>query len=71
MDEDSIKEAWSRNGIVCKLVDFSESRSSVQLADAIYDRMTYNVDNSTIIFMVVDHISLHEDLRKVTSGHSL
>ena len=57
MDEDGIKDAWSRNGIVCKLVDFGESRSPVQQTNTICHTMTNNVDRGTIVFMAPEHIS--------------
>ena len=57
MDEDGIKDTWFRNDIVCKLVDFGESRSSVQQTNTICHTMTNNVNRGTIVFMAPEHMS--------------
>ena len=61
-----IQEAWTKNGIVCKLVDFGESRSSVQQTATVCHTITNNVDRGTIVFMAPEPakaVSL-QDLKK-------
>ena len=58
LDQESVQEAWKgNNGIVCKLVDFGESRSSVQQTATLCHTMTNNVDRGTIVFMAPELMS--------------
>lgn len=57
MDQESVKEEWGKVGIVCKLVDFGESRSSVQQTNTLCLTMTNNVDRGTIVFMAPECMS--------------
>ena len=46
-----VEEAWARNPITCKLVDFGESRAALQQTETICHTRTTNVDRGTVVYM--------------------
>ena len=57
MGQESVKKEWSELGIVGRLVDFGESRSSVRQTNTLCHTMTHNVDRGTIVFMAPECMS--------------
>ncbi len=50
-DSDKLNEAWNNNPIICKLVNFGESRSLQMQTQTICHTITQNGDRSTIVYM--------------------
>jgi serine/threonine protein kinase len=46
----AIEEAWLKEGIVCKLADFGESRSAVHQTAAIHHTRTTNFERGTLVY---------------------
>ena len=50
-DKREVEEAWARNPITCKLVDFGESRAALQQTATLCHTKTTNVDQGTVVYM--------------------
>ena len=48
---DEIREAWEKEAVICKLVDFGESRASLQQTGTLCHSRTTNVDRGTVVYM--------------------
>ena len=49
--EEKILEAWAKEPVVCKLVDFGESRAELQQTATLCHTRTLNLDRGTIAYM--------------------
>ena len=54
---DEIQEAWEKEAVICKLVDFGESRASLQQTGTLCHSRTANVDRGTIVYMAPELIT--------------
>ena len=45
---DETREAWEKEPIICKLVDFGESRAALQQTGTLCQTRTNNVDRGTV-----------------------
>ena len=52
-----IQEAWRKEGIVCKLVDFGESRAALQQTATLCHTRTNNLERGTIVYMAPELIA--------------
>lgn len=50
-DKREVEEAWIKNPITCKLVDFGESRAALQQTATMCHTRTTNVDRGTVVYM--------------------
>ena len=50
-DKREVEEAWTRNPITCKLVDFGENRVALQQTETLCHTRTTNVDRGTVVYM--------------------
>ena len=51
------QEAWMKEGIVCKLVDFGESRAALQQTATLCHTRTNNLERGTIVYMAPELIA--------------
>lgn len=54
---DEIREAWAKEPVICKLVDFGESRAALQQTGTLCHTRTNNVDRGTVVFMAPELVS--------------
>ena len=52
-----IQEAWEKEAVVCKLVDFGESRASLWQTATFCHSRTSNLDRRTVVYMALEFIS--------------
>ena len=47
----AVREAWEKEPVICKPVDFGESRASMSQTAAVYSTQTTNIDRATLVYM--------------------
>lgn len=56
-DEGDLREAWNREPIICKLVDFGESRRDLNQTATVCSTQTTNIDRGTPVYMAPELLS--------------
>ena len=65
-DKREVEEAWVRNPITCKLVDFGESRATLQQTGTMCHTRTTNVDRGTVVYMAPELLTSEGELTHVS-----
>jgi serine/threonine protein kinase len=58
VDKDDVKLAWEKEPIICKLVDFGESRGQLNQTATIFHMRTTNIDRGTPVYMAPELFSV-------------
>ena len=53
-NKEAVKGAWEKEPIICKLVDFGESRASMIQMATVCSTQTTNIDRGTPVYMAPD-----------------
>ena len=56
-NKEALREAWEKEPIICKLVDFGESRASMIQTATVCSTQTTNIDRGTPIYMAPELLS--------------
>ena len=56
-DKEVIRDAWEKEPIICKLVDFGESRGDMNQNTSICSTQTTNIDRGTPVYMAPELLS--------------
>lgn len=56
-DEGDLREAWNREPIICKLVDFGENRRDLNQTATVCSTQTTNIDRGTPVYMAPELLS--------------
>lgn len=56
-NKEAVREAWEKEPIICKLVDFGESRASMIQTATVCSTQTTNIDRGTPIYMAPELLS--------------
>ena len=56
-DKEVIRDAWEKEPIICKLVDFGESRGDMNQTASICSTQTTNIDRGTPVYMAPELLS--------------
>ena len=56
-NKEAVREAWEKEPIICKLVDFGESRASMIQTATVCSTQTTNIDRGTPVYMAPELLS--------------